>query len=253
MKTVAIIQARMGSTRLPSKSLVEICGRPLLGHVIDRVGACQVVQELVVATTLDPTDDVLAAFVRAQGVPAYRGSPEDVLDRYSQAARLSGADVVVRITADDPFKDPDVIDLVAGTLLANPAVDYASNTLEPTYPEGLDVEVFRAAALERAWREAGLPSEREHVTPYLWKHPELFRLANVRQTPDRSALRWTLDYPEDLEFARAIYTRLYLGQAFGQREILALLDREPGLQAINAGRIRNAGYLQSLAKDSSTT
>src|ERR1019366_7701536 len=126
------------------------------------------------------------------------GSAEDVLDRYYQAAREVGAGVIVRVTADDPFKDPVVVDQVAGRLMRDPQLDYASNTLEPTYPEGLDVEAFTFSALERAWKEASVPSDREHVTPYIRCNPEMFRTANVSHSPDLSALRWTVDYEADL-------------------------------------------------------
>jgi spore coat polysaccharide biosynthesis protein SpsF len=251
MKTVAIIQARMGSTRLSGKSLTDIAGQPLLAHIIDRVRASTCVQEIVVATTTGPEDDALATLAQKMGTALFRGSAEDVLDRFYQAACLAQAGVVVRITADDPFKDPDVIDLVTGRLLADPTIDYASNTIEPTFPEGLDVETFRFAALERAWREARLPSEREHVTPYLWKHPELFRLINVRHNENLSKLRWTLDYEEDLQFTREIYARLYRGQVFKMGEILRLLRAEPQLTTINTRFQRNAGYQQSLRKEQS--
>lgn len=241
----------MGSTRLPGKSLTDIAGQSLLAHVIDRVSASAHVQQIVVATTTGPEDNAIEQLALEKQVACYRGSPTDVLDRYYQAAKRAQADVIIRITADDPFKDPDVIDLVASSLLADPANDYASNTLEPTFPEGMDVEVFRFMALERAWREARLPSEREHVTPYLWKHPEIFRLVNVRHREDHSKLRWTLDYDEDLRFAREVYHRLYHGQVFKMNEILRLLKEEPQLAAINTGFQRNAGYNQSVKKEQS--
>ena len=246
MKVVAIIQARMGSTRLAGKSLLDIAGQPLLGHIIDRVRASRDVQEIVVATTTAAEDQELVELARRKSVASYRGSADDVLDRFYQAAKLLQAEIVVRITADDPFKDPDVIDLIIGHLLANPVLDYVSNTITPTYPEGLDVEAFRHGALSRAWREARLTSEREHVTPYIWKHPDSFTLFNVCHTVDISKMRWTLDYEEDLQFAREIYARLYRGGIFKMNDILRLLEAEPNLGAINAGIQRNAGYLKSL-------
>ncbi len=245
MKTAAIIQARMGSTRLPGKSLVDIAGQPLLGHVIDRAKACRLVQEVVLATTTGPEDAVLIALAEAKGIGSYRGSVDDVLDRFYQAAVAVGADIVVRITADDPFKDPEVMDRVIQRLLDRPELDYASNTITPTYPEGLDVEVVRFTALARAWREARLPSEREHMTPYIWKNPALFEQENVTHSCDLSKLRWTLDYEADLAFARAVYQRLYTGRVFGMAEILQLLEAEPDLARINTGFERNAGYLKS--------
>lgn len=250
LKKVAIIQARMGSTRLPGKSLADICGQPLLGRIIDRVAASRLVDVVMVATTKEAADDQLVDFVQQKGVPFYRGSVQDVLDRYYQAASLSSAGIIIRITADDPFKDPDVIDLVVGELLADPALDYASNTIEPTFPEGLDVEAFRQSALACAWREAKAPSEREHVTPYIWKHPETFRIRNVRRAGENlSGLRWTLDYDEDLQFAREIYACLDHCRLFKMNDIIQLLQSEPRLGAINTGIPRNQGYLKSLQDD----
>jgi perosamine synthetase len=253
VRVVAIIQARMGSRRLPGKSLADIAGQPLLGHVIDRVRASRYVTRVVVATTADPADRAIAELAARKGVDTYSGSADDVLDRYYQAARQAGAELVVRITADDPFKDPAIIDRVIARLVEDPSLDYASNCIEPTFAEGLDVECFTFGALEAAWRGAALPSERQHVTPYLWKHPGRFRAASVTQNQDHSALRWTIDYPEDLQFAREVYSRLYRGKIFGADEILALLEREPRLRDINAGRQRNAGYLASLQSDSVTS
>jgi spore coat polysaccharide biosynthesis protein SpsF len=249
MNVVAIIQARMRSTRLPGKSLAPIAGRPLLGHVLDRVRACECISRVMLATSEAPADQAILDFAQGEEVAAFAGSELDVLDRFFQAATQCSADIVVRITADDPFKDPVVIDAVVRRLLDSPGTDYASNTLQPTFPEGLDVEAFTFAALEKAWREARLPSEREHVTPYMWKNPERFQLTNVAHSEDLSALRWTVDFPEDLEFARQVYMRLFKGHVFGMREVLALLESEPGVRQVNEGHARNVGYLTSLAND----
>ncbi len=248
---VGIIQARMGSTRLPGKALADLAGAPFLARVIERMQHAETLDALVLATTTDPTDDPLVDLAEHLGVAVYRGSVEDVLDRFTQAARQAEAALIVRITADDPFKDPQVTDHAVRLWLAQPeALDYVSNTLEPTYPEGLDIEVFTRAALERAWREARLPSEREHVTPYLWKHPDRFRILNFKHERDLSHLRWTVDYPEDLAFARAVYQRLYRpGEVFLMEDILRLLEAEPSLAQINTGIRRNEGYLKSLAED----
>jgi spore coat polysaccharide biosynthesis protein SpsF (cytidylyltransferase family) len=248
---VAIIQARMGSTRLPGKTMADIAGKPLLAHVIQRVRASQTVQKVVVATTSEPIDEPIERLSQECGASTYIGSTEDVLDRYYQAAKMAGAEIIVRVTADDPFKDPVVIDEVAGRLVADTLLDYASNTLEPTYPEGLDIEVFTSAALERAWKEATLPSDREHVTPYIWRNPESFRVLSIRRSPDLSSLRWTIDYEPDLRLAREVYARLYHGQVFQMPEILALLAAEPWLADINRGVKRNVGYLASLEKERS--
>jgi spore coat polysaccharide biosynthesis protein SpsF len=245
----AIVQARMGSTRLPGKTLIDIGGKPLLGHVLERVAVSRHIQKIVVATTSDPADDVLADYLVRQNVRVYRGSAEDVLDRYYQAARLHGISVVVRVTADDPFKEPCVIDRVVEAFhTAAGTLDYASNTLKPSYPEGLDVEVFSFSALERALNEAELPFEREHVTPYIWMHPERFRLQNIEYHEDLSALRWTLDTPDDLEFTRRVYGELYHGKPFHMDAVIGLLRRRPELVIINAGHRRLEAFWNDVAK-----
>jgi spore coat polysaccharide biosynthesis protein SpsF len=248
----AIIQARMGSTRLPEKTLADLHGKSLLERVIDRAAAIRGVERVVVATTELPEDDPIAACAAGCGIGVYRGPVDDVLARFAGAARMVGASVIVRITADDPFKSPEVCSRVLAEFLRRaPDVDYVSNTVEPTWPEGLDVEVFSRKALERADREAGLRSEREHVTPYIYGHPDRFRNVQVKHSEDLSALRWTLDYPEDLAFARAVYERLDRGPIFDMDSILALLDAEPALKDMNRGFLRNAGYLKSLAEEQS--
>jgi len=247
---VAIIQARMGSTRLPNKTLLEISGKPLLGHIIERVKASRTIHEIIVATTTDPQDKSILDLAVRYGVKRFAGSKDDVLDRFYNAAKLSSAEIIVRITADDPFKDPQVIDRIVRYFRSRPNLDYASNTIEPTYPEGLDVEVFSFKALEQAWAEAKLPSEREHVTPYIWKNPTKFRLANVKYKRDLSGFRWTLDYEEDLKFTREIYARLYSpGKIFLMDDILELLKKEPHLIFINQRIPKYKGYLDSLEKD----
>ena len=252
-KVVIIIQARMGATRLPGKTLLEIGNRPLLAHVIERARACRRAQQVVVATTTDPDDQPVDELAARLGCQVYRGSADDVLDRYYQAALQSGAGIVVRFTADDPFKDPTVTDQVIARLLSDPALDYASNTMEPTFPEGLDVEAFTFAALERAWREARLPAEREHVTPYLYNHPERFRLASVTSPRNLSHLRLTVDYEQDLRLAREICFRLGPGgRIFSLQEIVSLLEAEPTLAAINQGIERYAGYAASLRKQAAS-
>jgi spore coat polysaccharide biosynthesis protein SpsF (cytidylyltransferase family) len=249
VKTVAIAQARMSSTRLPGKCLAEIAGRPLLWHTVTRTDAAERVDAVVVATSREPSDDPIEAFCAAESIPLFRGDLDDVLDRYRGAARHSAATLVVRVTADCPLLDPLVIDTVVAAF--DPAAhDYVSNTVERTYPDGLDTEVFSVAALERAWSEATRPSEREHVTPYIWKHPERFRLHQVRQPADRSAERWTVDEPRDLEFVRAVFAR-FDRLDFGQEDVVALLDREPELRRLNAGIPLNEGYLRSLERDAS--
>ncbi len=248
-RIVAIIQARMGSTRLPGKTMVDVEGKPLLKHIVDRVSASKKIDAVLIATTTSPEDKVILEFARQNNIQAYAGSDEDVLERFYEAAKVVNADIIVRITADDPFKDPEVLDTVVDYYLSHPELDYASNTIVPSYPEGLDIEVFSFLALEKAYREAKLPSEREHVTPYFWKNPDLFRIANVSNKHNLSHMRWTLDYPEDLIFTRAIYSRLNNKGIFLMDDIFSLLKNEPELIHINEGIGRNAGYIDSLERD----
>jgi spore coat polysaccharide biosynthesis protein SpsF (cytidylyltransferase family) len=247
MRTVAIVQARMSSTRLPGKCLADIAGQPLLWHTVTRTRAAAAVDEVLVATSRESSDDPIERFCASEGVAIFRGDLDDVLDRFRRAARFARADRIVRVTADCPVLDHDVIDAVVG-VFDDEAHDYVSNTCDRTFPDGLDTEVLSAAALERAWSEATLPSEREHVTPYIWKNPDRFRLHQVRQSPDRSAERWTVDEPRDLSFIREVFARIGTLE-FGQREILALLDDAPELRRINAGIELNEGYRKSLALD----
>jgi len=231
-KVVAIIQARMGSTRLPGKVLSDLHGRTMLARVVRRVGRARNIQQVLVAATEGQVDEPIVAECRSLGVPCFRGSEDDVLDRYHAAAAASGADVVVRITSDCPLIDPDVTDQVVAAFLHSDA-HYASNTLQRTWPQGLDTEAFHAAALNVAWREARQPYERAHVTPCFYQHPERFRLLSVTGPEDHSQGRWTVDTAEDLDFARTVYERLDRDDAFSWRYVLELLAREPAIAALN--------------------
>ena len=248
MKTVAIIQARMTSSRLPGKILADIAGKPLLYHVVNRARQARTLELVVVATTDRPTDDPTERCCMSMGVVCFRGSEADVLDRYYRAAEKFAADAIVRLTADCPLLDPRVIDKVVG-FFREGNYDYVCNTMPPTYPDGLDTEVFRFESLTRAWREARLQSEREHVTSYIWKQPGLFRLGNVDNDADYSKLRWTVDEPADLEFVRQVYAHFGVTAQFGMTEILDLLMKRPEIRAVNAGFERNEGYLKSLKED----
>jgi spore coat polysaccharide biosynthesis protein SpsF (cytidylyltransferase family) len=247
MTTVAIIQGRMSSRRLPGKILMDVGGVPLLEHVLRRAEAAGVFDVVLLATSTDASDDPVEHFCRKRGTPFFRGSLDDVLDRYHDAACFAKARIIARITADCPLLDPAVVREVVQAF--NPDIhDYVSNCLKRTYPDGLDTEVFSMDALTRAKEEARLPSEREHVTPYLHKNPHLFRIAHVTQAKDYSALRWTVDEPRDLTFVRAIYAALGT-DLFGQEKILALLEARPELQKLNEGIPNNEGYLLSLQED----
>lgn len=233
MRIIAVIQARMGSSRLPGKVLRDIWGEGMLARVVQRARRAAGIDAVMVATTTEPVDQAIATECGRLAVPCFRGASEDVLDRYYQLACRDGADAIVRITSDCPLLDPRVVEsVVAAFRTAN--CDYVSNTLERTYPRGLDAEVFTAAALARAWREARRPHERVHVTPYVYQNPRAFRLLSVISDGSYGGHRWTVDTPEDLEFARAIYARLAGENDFGWREVLAVLDREPGLSQMNS-------------------
>jgi len=232
MSTIALVQARMGSTRLPGKVLMDIAGQPMLAHVVERSLRARTLDGLVIATTKNPVDEAIVTEARRLGVPAFRGSEEDVLDRYYRAAKEHDASVIVRITADCPLIDPTVVDFVVEAFRKT-SPDYASNILERTFPQGLDTEVVKLEALERAWREASKAYQRAHVTPYIYEHPERFRLYSVRNAEDLSSHRWTVDTKEDLEFVREVYSRLGSGGRFGWRDVLDLIRHEPELESIN--------------------
>ena len=204
MTVLAILQARVTSTRLPNKVLAPILGQPMLARQIERLRRATTLDTLVVATSDDASDDPLAAMCAAIGVPWHRGSLNDVLARFQGACAVFGpADHVVRLTGDCPLADPAVIDAVVRHHLASGA-DYTANAIQPSWPDGLDVEVMRSAVLQRAFDEARLPSEREHVTPYIHKHPEWFSIGHVKGDQDLSCLRWTVDEPCLLYTSRCV-------------------------------------------------
>ena len=234
MKITAIIQARMGSSRLPGKVLQDIQGKSMLSRVAERVSRACSVHEVIVATTPLLQDDAIVQECRRWPVPVFRGSEEDVLDRYLRAARWTNADVVVRITSDCPLIDPEIVDKTVHAFLSQ-RPDYASNVIRRTYPRGLDTEVMMTEALERAWHGAGQVHHREHVTPYIYEHPEEFMLLSVCGEADYSEHRWTVDTAHDLEFVRAIYARFGHAEHFSWRDVLKLLEQEPELLEINRG------------------
>ncbi|MFB6198452.1 MAG: cytidylyltransferase domain-containing protein [Halobacteriaceae archaeon] len=244
-RTVAIIQARMGSTRLPEKVLMDIGPEPMLWHIYERARHASLIDDVVVATSEKPSDDEVKEFCEDRSIPCYRGSERDVLDRYYQTAKVYDANTVVRITADCPFLSPAVTDRVVRTFHKT-NVDYVSNTIEYTHPDGLDVEVFPFSVLETTWKEAQRPDEREHVTVYI-RESGKFSAKNVENVVDSSTysfteantiLRWTVDYPEDLEFVRTVYDHLteHGHWIFDQISVLELLERNPDLREINEDR-----------------
>jgi len=248
MNVVAIIQARMSSTRLPGKVLMPLAGKPVLAHVVGRIEHCQSIHQVVVATSEDAGDDAIEHWCQERGVACYRGSLHDVLDRYYQAARLHSADAIVRITADCPAIDPTIVDEVVRGFVAGGFEFYG---LAGEFPDGLDCTVFSFGAIERAWKEATLPSEREHVGPYIEKQPALFKSGGLVKFTGLSHHRWTLDEPRDHEFPQAVFSRLYQegSPPFLASDVLALLAAEPQLMGINSSIVRNEGYLKSLQSD----
>jgi len=233
MNIVAIIQARMGSSRLPGKVLMDLGGEMVLGRVVRRLQRSRHISKIVVATTTVPADEVIVAECDRLEVLCFRGSEHDVLDRYYQAARANAADAVVRITSDCPLIDPELVDETV-EVFGDKHADYASNVFPRTYPRGLDTEVFSFDALDRAWREAREAHQREHVTPYLYEHPQIFKLASLSGAADYSRYRWTLDTREDLELLRAIYSRFDGRDDFSWQEVLCLMEREPELADLNS-------------------
>jgi spore coat polysaccharide biosynthesis protein SpsF len=252
-RVVAIIQGRMSSSRLPGKILADIAGQPMLARVFARTSRAAAVSETLFATTTDASDDPVAEYCDWSGIPVRRGSLYDVLDRYYRSAKEAKADVVVRITADCPVIDPALIDDVVRTLLEG-EYDFVCNRLPPpwtrTYPIGLDTEVCTFAALERAWKEAKEPQQREHVMPYFYEGVELttvnrqlqtgtsprgFNIALLHHPTDFGDYRWTVDTPEDLEFIRQVYARFNGRDDFSWKDVLDLVHDNPDLMTINAG------------------
>lgn len=247
---LGVLQARCSSSRFPKKILAPLGGKPMVLRQLERALRASRLDAVLVATSEDSSDDDVQALCAGRGIPCFRGSLDDVLDRVYRAARQWAPDHVVRLTGDCPLLDPDVLDAVVGFHLGG-MYDYTSNTLTPTFPDGLDVEVVRFSCLEAAWREAVLPSEREHVTPFLYKHPERFRLGDFRRTGESLAgLRWTVDEPEDLVFVEKIFLALYPGKPdFSYGDVLDVLQEHPEWAKINRGFDRNEGYRRSLRKE----
>jgi spore coat polysaccharide biosynthesis protein SpsF len=266
VRTIAIIQARMASSRLPGKVMEEIGGKPMLLQVIERARQSRQIQEVWVATTSEPADDPVEELCRQHGIACYRGSMHDVLDRFIQTARAAEAEVIVRLTADCPLLDPHLVDKTIEAL--GEASDFATNRLplpwRRSFPIGLDTEVCSRAALERAWREASQTYQREHVMPYLYDgvvyepltyepapgkiyteqglSANGFRISQLHYTPDYGKLRWTVDTPADLEMVRQIFQRLPNHHVFSWLDVLAIFEKEPELAAINADIEHKTAY-----------
>lgn len=243
----AIVFARMASTRLPDKVMIKVQGKPILQHVIERVGRAKYVQKVVLATTTNPADDKLEELGRKIGVSVFRGSESDVLDRCYHAAAEFSLDPVVRVTADDPCKDPGIIDnLIKRYMDVEGGYDLVCNTQRPTFPEGLDVEVMSFQALKKAWMEATNAVEREHLTMHMFNNPGMFRILNVENSEDLSRIRLTLDTKEDFEVIRSIYGALYpTKKDFAWTDVVKYLQSRPELLEINKN-IKKSGRYQQL-------
>lgn len=243
MKTVAIIQARCGSSRFPEKVFANLSGHPLIWHVVNRVRNSSMVDEVVVATTTNPIDDKLYEWCVANSVPVNRGSENDVLNRFYETAKKFNADVVVRITADDPFKEPRLIDEAINTLVSETA-DYVCNNFPPTYPEGTDVEVLTFDALEKQELNSTSDYEREHVTQYIYHNPQDFKMLNLSNSEDLSYLRWTIDTEKDFKMVKTIYDNLYSSddKIFHMDDILKFLKDNPEVATMNSDVKRSAMY-----------
>lgn len=234
MKRVAIVQARMGSTRLPGKVLLDVMGQTMLERVVNRTHRAKAIDEVIVATTTEPADDAVESVCHKNKWGCFRGSEHDALDRYYQAALTHGAGIVVRITADCPLIEPQVVDRVVKEFLdRQPHVDYACNFLpQRTFPRGLETEVMRFDVLERAWREDKDPIWREHVTVYIYRNPHFFHLHGVADVLDNSHMRWTVDTAEDLAFVRRIYAH-FRDDDFSWVEVLNALKENREWLEIN--------------------
>ena len=251
MKVLAITQARYGSTRLPAKILKEVGGVTLLETHLKRILQSELISKLKIATTPEEGASYITAIADKLGVEYHKGSVDDVLDRFYQTALPEHPDYIVRLTSDCPLIDPAIIDQVIKTCIDG-GYDYASNTLIPTFPDGMDVEAFKFSALEKAWKEARLQSEHEHVTPYIKKNSSvmggsLFKSFNVTAEQDRSELRITVDEPRDFELIKALIENV--GPDKHCDDYIAYLDAHKDIKELNSSIMRNEGYAKSLAND----
>jgi spore coat polysaccharide biosynthesis protein SpsF len=247
-KTVALVQARMSSSRFPGKVLEDLAGLPLIVFMVERVRHARTLDEVVVVTSTDASDDPLEQALARRRIACFRGDLHDVLARYAAAAAREQASEIVRLTGDCPLIDPSIVDQVV-TARRQAGADYASNIDPPTYPDGLDVEVFTGAALARAHNEARLPSEREHVTPWMRTAAAGLRRVNCQAIADFSSLRLTVDYPDDLRAVRAVVAQLASAKiSFDLFDVLRCLSLREDIRGMNTHQ-RNEGYLKSLATD----
>ncbi|MDR4433312.1 cytidylyltransferase domain-containing protein [Bacillus tequilensis] len=245
MKVTAIIQARMGSSRLPGKVLKKVLNKPLLEYQIERIKRAALIDDIVIATTTNENDKPIVELSKRLSLTYYCGSENDVLSRYYEAAKINKAETVIRLTSDCPIIDHRVIDKAVKFYLdSNGQYDYVSNTLDRTYPRGMDIEVFSVSALEKAHAESSLEHEREHVTPFIFLNPGRFKLANITYDENQNQHRWTVDTPEDFLLIKKIIEKLYpTNPDFSLEDTLALLNAFPEWSLLNA-RIEQKEILQ---------
>jgi len=248
-KTIAIVQARMSSSRLPGKVLKNLAGKPAIWHVFNQLSFSKKIDQIVLATSINEEDDQLEEWARKNDINFFRGDLDNVLKRFYDTASYYNGDIIVRITADCPLIDPSVVDKVIQKFLEG-NYDYLSNTNPPTFPDGLDTEVFTFNTLKEAYQNAKLKSELEHVTPYIWNHPEKFKLGNLTSSENYEHLRWTLDNPEDYKFLSEIFDNLFIENShISHKTVLDFLAENEQLIEINSKIKRNEGLDKSLKED----
>lgn len=244
-----ILQVRTGSTRLPLKVLKEIKGKTLIELYVERVIRSKLMDNIIIATTVSDSDDIIENIANKINIDCFRGSENDLVDRYYQCSKRYGVDVIVRLCNDDPFVDYEVID-EAIDLLINKKADWVTNHLRPTYPEGLDIDVFSFSLLKEMWENASLKSEREHVFPYVYNNIDRFNVISMEQEKDYSDLRWTLDYEEDFKMVEKVYGYLYNDKRiFLQNDILELLEIHPEIKNINSNIEHYEGIKKSFKEE----
>ena len=242
-----IVQARMGSSRLPGKVMKKIDDKFLLDYVIEQLNSSKKIEKIIVATTTLQIDNLICEHLASKNITYFRGSSDDVLDRFFQCAKNFSIDTIVRITADNPLIDPNIVDMVINKY-NNTKCDYGTNCLPRTFPYGTEVEIFSFEKLYQVWRDAKKPSEREHVTPYFYNHPEIFQITNLEHSENLSNLRWTIDRENDLKLIKIIISKIN-HRPILLKDILLLYSKEPKLFELNKPLIQNEGYLKSLKED----
>jgi spore coat polysaccharide biosynthesis protein SpsF len=247
-KITCIIQARTNSSRLPNKILLKLSNTTIIVHIIDRIKKSTLIEQIILATSINHNDKILLDIANDNQVTSFKGNELDVLDRFYNAAKENDANIVIRITGDCPLVDPILIDKMLKFFLEN-NFDYVSNTIERTFPDGLDVEIFTFTALEKAFSESTWISEREHVTPYIIKNPKLFKLFSYTNIENLSHLRWCLDEESDYKMLQKIYQEFKSVKFFSTTDVLKLLEKKSEISKINFGITTNEGYANSVKND----